>query len=382
MSRQLWVVLACLLMLNVVQAQDTLPSLVVYMVEEPDESPFRHNFDLYAMNVDTDEIVFEARTADYECARGLSPDHRWLLYDVWTPDGTNPADTYLVDLQTDSSIFIERMGVYQWSPDSTQLVFARTNDDRQEIYIFDSQSREISQDGVLSNRSRPQFAWTDLGWVYAQKIGENALDVGGARQINQTFEENLDSFVLSPDGEAVALLLGEDEALHLFILNVETGDMQAVNDEPIIGFLPVWSPDGRWLVYNTRQGVNLWDNQQHTTFMTITDGFENIDSHAGGFFWSPDSRYLAYQHLIPGGTDLPYLILQLVDIETGDVRDIRSRVDIYTGSFSWVSSTQLAYTFADAGSSSIDIYLYDVATEESVNLTNSSAVETFHWALG
>jgi TolB protein len=66
---------------------------------------------------------------------------------------------------------------------------------------------------------------------------------------------------------------------------------------------PAWSPDGRWIAYETQVGgqFDIWliDPEGQTNVPLVTHG--RSDEHPT---WSPDSRMLAFQSTRRGRSDI------------------------------------------------------------------------------
>jgi Tol biopolymer transport system component len=381
MSRQFWVVLMCLVVFSrqVAEAQDEPPPVVVYAVETPDDNIYGYTYDLYALNPDTNETLFEAKTEDDECFRAISPNRQWLLYSIYSPGSSSASQSYTVDLHTGESIALGDAQSARWSADSQRLIYSEFYDSGQNVYIFDVQAQETQSVDFIMTFSPLAFEWIGEDWVYAQVV-ENRVIMDGARQVSQSFDGEVFYFAFSPDAQWIAVVAGEGGDRYLFAIDTNTGETQQIVDTVIGGVNPVWSPDGNWLSYTTDTGIYLWDAVQQTS-RQLLDSSENAIFTVNNLIWSPNSRYLAYREYVPGGTQNTQFVLQMVEVETGEIQFVRARIDTFTGELSWVSDTQLAYTYADSETAPDerihDVYLYDTTTGESVNLTNSPEIERF-----
>lgn len=142
------------------------------------------------------------------------------------------------------------------------------------------------------------------------------------------------NYVVSPDLRYMALT-------QYPIYNVATwtfGTLQAASrTAPVtytigVGAHPLWSPDGRSLLYLgiRPMGLYLWTLADHTSRRVLT-----LDSTGkffiSGFTWAPGGRYFAYvlTRIGPGGTSQ----VRLGDTQTGYTWPVFSRQ--YVGALAW-----------------------------------------------
>ncbi|MGO4551294.1 prolyl oligopeptidase family serine peptidase [Lysobacter sp. 2RAF19] len=241
----------------------------------------------------------------------FSPDGRTIVYtataanlaedvsqsDLWRVDYASGKRTRLTDTpKKDESR-------PQWTPDGKSIVF-------------------------LSDRGDEE-AKTQVWWMPAK---------GGEAKRLTRFGEDISDFVLSPDGKRIAFIgrdperrfgakapkqpppivteryqLREDgvgyltaRRAHLYVLDIATGKTELLTPGAHDEQLPAWSPDGKWLAYVTRRGVDpdrhlnydIWlvepkagaKERQLTTF-TGSDLDPYWETRPT---WSPDSTRIAY----------------------------------------------------------------------------------------
>jgi len=107
--------------------------------------------------------------------------------------------------------------------------------------------------------------------------------------------------VWSPDGTQVALVSDRDGDEALWLLDEKGGWRRLTPGSPFLT-QPVWSPDGRWLVYSDKEmKLNLVDVA--TGAMSVVDRGEVDDAWQRwgiqDYVWSPDSRWIAYSKMEP-----------------------------------------------------------------------------------
>ena len=104
--------------------------------------------------------------------------------------------------------------------------------------------------------------------------------------------------MISPDGKR---LVGDPGAVTIQIRDVGSGESRRLTMGKEQGNNPVWSSDGRYVVYSSSGGL----------YRVATDGGTRPELLLGtktpafAKSWSPDGRYLIYAQVIPGiGADL------------------------------------------------------------------------------
>ena len=123
----------------------------------------------------------------------------------------------------------------------------------------------------------------------------------------------------SPDGRTMALVLAEEPRpvfvedapypVHIYLLDQETRDLRLLVKN---GVAPAWSPDGRWLAFNSTDTRGLWIVQVENGIATEAFAASEKDGRTPSFFsWAPDSRRLAFLNYSP---DEPS-DLMIVDVE-------------------------------------------------------------------
>lgn len=176
----------------------------------------------------------------------------------------------------------------------------------------------------------------------------------------------------SPDGKEVVLTSDLAGRRNLWKVSASGGwPLQlAQSDDRQYG--AAWSPDGKWIVYQQDSGGNeMWD-----LYAVASEGGEPVnltntpDVREQGPLWSQDGKTVAFM-LKP--KDSPTYNIALLDWQTRKIRKLTSEE---TKNYSWApvawsadGRTLFANRSQIGGESESDVYVIDVATGKTENMT-------------
>ncbi|MEY3736507.1 MAG: Tol-Pal system protein TolB [Actinomycetota bacterium] len=150
--------------------------------------------------------------------------------------------------------------------------------------------------------------------------------------------------VISPDGNLISFVKGEDKNQQIFVMNLDGSGEKQLTFEGVNSY-PSWSPDGKGLVYTSSSTDNcdLWSmdlNGNNKTQITNTP-------KVCEFFpkWSPDGKSLAF--MASNGGDLSIDVMNADG--SGRFTLIGNRVGYYGLTWS-PNSEELAFVLYNAGS--------------------------------
>lgn len=253
----------------------------------------------------------------------LSPDGRWIAYVVSTSSRERDADEsdiWIVswDGGTPRQLTHTMASEHspRWSPDGRQIAFLSDRDDastpageQEQIWVIDLAGGEAQQrtrfEGAIGS-----FAWAPDGlrWAVgatlpvpppqpASAADKPAADKPAPIVIDRLqFKRDVDGYLGSAGSQ-------------LFLIDAVNGAVIPLTSGPTEAVQPNWSPDGRELVYLTKQGDDPdahdnWDvwviearvggaRRQLTTNPGV-DGDPLLDWGSGPPRFSPDGRRIAY----------------------------------------------------------------------------------------
>ena len=248
----------------------------------------------------------------------LSPDSRWIAYDLPASDGADSRDIFL--LASDGSearqLTTHRANdvVLGFTPDSKAVLFSSNRTDSYGLWrlsLASGKPEMLMRDlGPVS----PLGVLADGSLVYARQLGskdlyraELDLDtgklLGEPRLINTLYQGSNAGPWLSPDGSRLAYFASPGASLYtrgspdkLMIHNLDSGDDFEIRTEglSLYSFWDLdWSPDGRRLVFPARNNRGRWGHYEADVEARTTHKLLDIDS-AQPIFWESGGQDLLF----------------------------------------------------------------------------------------
>ena len=156
-----------------------------------------------------------------------------------------------------------------WSPDGQQFVFpSRQEPDRQSrLYLFtgigDEPFIEIQRHGSPIIGRAPVF--TPEGRIVYQGCIENTcglyvMDADGTNPQQLTDAKDDTTPAVSPDGRRVAYMTQQSGYWQVAVVNMDGSGQRRLTDDWYWNGLPVWSPDGKYIIFVSTRDENWPDN--------------------------------------------------------------------------------------------------------------------------
>ncbi len=110
---------------------------------------------------------------------------------------------------------------------------------------------------------------------------------------------------LSPDRNQLAFASDRNGFWDLYVMEIQTGDVQQITDSHEYDSAPSWSPDGQWLVFETYRNENLEVsvvsvNDRSQAVIAVTQ--DPASDHSP--VWAPDGRNVAFISTRGGDSDV------------------------------------------------------------------------------
>ncbi len=158
--------------------------------------------------------------------------------------------------------------------------------------------------------------------------------------------ESYYEFELSPDGTRVAVTIQEsDGILDLWIIDLKRGKRTrftfSSNEEPAEYGQPLWSPDGKWIAYNSNRSGHQEIYRKPADGIGKEELLLSADEDVWCYDWSPDGRYIVYGHERPEHNNSEDLFALPVSGEGDPIRITNTPFNEWPASFSpdgrWVA---------------------------------------------
>ena len=226
---------------------------VVYTVRSADWE--KNEFDTEIWLARDNDAPFQlTRTKDGSSSSPRwSPDGHWLSFLSSRDDKT---EVYLINpLGGEASRLTEHsegISTYRWSPDGSQIAFSSP----------DSLSSEMKSRSELYGEfaiDDEEYLLTHL-WIINVEPGK----VSKARRLTSGDGFTVGSFNWSPDGSKIAFdhrpdpLITSSGNSDISILDVKTGSITPLVTQNGPDSGPLWSPDGRWVLFGTSMGAEFY----------------------------------------------------------------------------------------------------------------------------
>ncbi|HEY9519668.1 MAG TPA: DPP IV N-terminal domain-containing protein [Gemmatimonadales bacterium] len=260
------------------------------------------------------------------------------------------------------------------SPDGARLAFVRTVAGKAAIFVANpdgSHARQLTS-GVWDNNP----IWSPDGtWIAYQAESPQfdimvvSADSGAPRQLTSGPATDTPRNWL-PDGSAVIFGRtgeGDDQTL---VVPLAGGPVRRLAAEVKGNQHANLAPDGVKIGYDVHVGggeATVWvqDSAGAAPRQLTTENLENINAV---YLWSPDSRYIAYQSVRTGTSDI-----WIVDVATGEQRQLTNdiRNDLTPR---WSPDGKWMAFISDRGGQT-DLWMMPVEGGNAIRLTNDRASE-------
>ncbi|HYB89498.1 MAG TPA: hypothetical protein VEC38_00495 [Candidatus Binataceae bacterium] len=248
-------------------------------------------------------------------------------FGAWVYDVSKAQSTEIFESKTERAIY------FFWLPDRQHLSFLLT--ERDGLSLMLAEVRENAPIRIVTTGMPLYFDWRDgPGTVAIHTAVRDAEQTEQVSLLNLTPTSQQVAKVLSrghtpfktpcwsPDGKRLAYIANYAAESNLVVADPDAQHPRSIVSLPVGENSFEWSPDSRHIAYATSilprepvyRGIKLVDVADATTRRVTKDD-------VAAYFFSPDSRYLAYIELPP---DKPVQIWKLADLKTGQIKELTS----------------------------------------------------------
>jgi len=250
-----------------------------------------------------------------------------------------------------------------WSYDGRKLVYAKYHFGEHQAMINDIKVYDLDEKSSewLTQSERATYPdWSPDGQRIVYVAHENSVanlytmstDGSDKKQItNYVYDTQILNPHYSPDGNSIVFAMADKEAnLDLFILELTSGDIRRVTDDPAADYDPVWHPHGDFVSYTSHSGSTP---NIHTVNVATGESkqISDVGDAVWAAQWSPaDSTIMA--------TTLP-------DVDTVRIVNVDPHRDVTT------QALAIRDHYTDWRSAGPDILLTGVDPKKEVNILKS-----------
>jgi dipeptidyl aminopeptidase/acylaminoacyl peptidase len=294
----------------------------------------------------------------------ISPDGRWVAYNVTTPDLATyrkRTDLWLVAAAGGEPrrISTEALGgrSARWSPDGTAVAYVTTRGGAPQVWVFEPATGARRQLTRLSTGADgPVWAPTGRLLAFVSQIHPGCAD-DACNQRRAREDERKPSRVRIYDQLLYRHWNAWDDGLrsHLFVVPAGGGTARDLltgkdYDTPVPPFGGsadyAWSPDGRELAFTTKVGRDqAWTTNSDIYTVPVAGG-EPVNVTAGmpgaesAPAYSPDGRYLSFLSQEHAAYESDRVRLMLKDRASGAVRELPKDFDRWINEYAWEPNSQ------------------------------------------
>jgi Tol biopolymer transport system component/DNA-binding winged helix-turn-helix (wHTH) protein len=263
----------------------------------------------------------------------------------------------------------------RWSPTGGEMIYAVGAGWSSDVWSsppLGGAPRLLIRQARNPNRSpdgnRIVFERGDQIWI-ADADGGNQRQVQGVPPVELLLADRTPSF--SPDGSKIAFFQNSD-APHgdIWVIPAEGGEASRLTFDDHMGGTPVWTPDGRWIIYSSqrRGSLNLWRvpaSGGEPTPITMGAGGDSFPEV------SPDGRQVIYTN------SRHHFELTLLNPETGQATSLLEARDHLTEPAFSPLGDRISF-FQVAGRGDVHVFTFELAARRLFQVTRGAGEWNIH----
>lgn len=303
-----------------------------------------------------DQLLF--RVSERDLDENASHSSIW----IWSEDGSDAVP--LTDVT--GSAWTPR-----WSPDGNKIAYFANDGDRLALWTMnpDGSRRKKLTDVEQSNA---YLAWSGPGNTLSWSPGGRRLAFSAAGPRHFAEDVNPPHLPTGNDVMVIDRLLHKSvyfysdlRRTHIFTVSASGGDPVQITSGDTDYHSFSWSPDGSRIACVSNQTGRDDFNANNDIVLVSPDGndIQQLTYTSGPEYqvhWSPDAAQLAYQGRIRSHrskeSDAELKKIYVMDIATGEARDLTGPIDRWTNDFQWGSADTDAVYFTAQNEGRVELY--------------------------
>ena len=215
------------------------------------------NGEIYTIAPDGTGLTRITRALAYDYLPAFSPDGSRIAFARGEPPST---DLYVVDKDGGGLSRLTDLDGFEhspiWSPDGTRIAFVWGHGDVRgfaetgELWAVDINRLDPE---LLLDRRVGYLAWSPDGARIALELRDDATHVGVLDLATGALADLGPGFVpkWSPDGTRLTFIRDAADEVDIYVMNADGGNVVQVTDDPAFDTFPIWSPDGKTILFMT-----------------------------------------------------------------------------------------------------------------------------------
>ena len=215
------------------------------------------NGEIYTIAPDGTGLTRITRALAYDYLPAFSPDGSRIAFARGEPPST---DLYVVDKDGGGLSRLTDLDGFEhspiWSPDGTRIAFVWGHGDVRgfaetgELWAVDINRLDPE---LLLDRRVGYLAWSPDGARIALELRDDATHVGVLDLATGALADLGPGFVpkWSPDGTRLTFIRDAADEVDIYVMDADGGNVVQVTDDPAFDTFPIWSPDGKTILFMT-----------------------------------------------------------------------------------------------------------------------------------
>jgi dipeptidyl aminopeptidase/acylaminoacyl peptidase len=217
----------------------------------------------------------------------------------WAPDGKRIAFTALEPEDKERKERTERFGEYAVEDAEYRMSHLWVVDVAPDLWPSPAEAPCPRPSGGSSSDTTKQRADTAVDTAVAVP-GSRCAELPKPRRLTEGSAFTVTGFNWSPDGASIAFghqrdpLINSGPTADISVIDVATKQVRPLVTTPGGDYFAAWSPDGRWIVYNSAAGDTLANYYANTQLFRISAGggqqptriAADVDENVGSLTWT------------------------------------------------------------------------------------------------